>query len=387
VTALRKEKGDLALIQVDALVNPGNSGGPVMDSEGRVIGLVESGVPGAGLNFVTPVARLKKMLDGPLVVIDPVTVDYAQRTKQRTFSIRATSLSHFTPDYDIDFKITDPKGAVQTASGKTSAGKCDLLLAPTTDNTAIKWNPFQDPPPEFKFVLTLKLSEKVMGTEQGTIFLTDIPMGGQIVKGNRPRKGGSSGGGNGGANAGASAGNNGGAGKNDWPKENPLDPLPTDAQDTPLVGPEKANEFREVSASGELAIGIEYIPSETAGKTVLSNIRLLYAKPGEEKGESILGREGYVVGGLVVGTGQYSTGQFVNGFKVIFIRQKDGALDASDTYTSDWAGVTPSAGKQKQLAGHGERVIGICGRKGFFVRAVGLVIQKSGESPATQPAP
>jgi hypothetical protein len=152
-----------------------------------------------------------------------------------------------------------------------------------------------------------------------------------------------------------------------------------------LIGAEKTNEFREVSATGELAKGVQYIASETGGKPVFTNIRLVYAKSAAGAEDSVMAKPGYVVGGLIVGTGQYSTGLFFNGFKVIFIRQKGEKLDSSDTYTSDWVGQA-AKGKPKQLAGNGERVIGIRGRKGVFVRAIGLVVRKSEDSPTTLPA-
>ena len=38
-------------IQLDAQLNPGNSGGPVIDDSGAIIGIVQSGVLGAGVNF------------------------------------------------------------------------------------------------------------------------------------------------------------------------------------------------------------------------------------------------------------------------------------------------------------------------------------------------
>lgn len=41
ITSLRKKNGELELIQVDAALNPGNSGGPVLDGTGNVIGIVE----------------------------------------------------------------------------------------------------------------------------------------------------------------------------------------------------------------------------------------------------------------------------------------------------------------------------------------------------------
>lgn len=49
----------MTYIQIDANVNPGNSGGPVLDTRGRVVGILSMGVPGAvGLGFALPVNYL-----------------------------------------------------------------------------------------------------------------------------------------------------------------------------------------------------------------------------------------------------------------------------------------------------------------------------------------
>lgn len=45
------------LIQTDAAANPGNSGGPAIDSHGRVVGVLVSG-GGENLNFAVPIRRL-----------------------------------------------------------------------------------------------------------------------------------------------------------------------------------------------------------------------------------------------------------------------------------------------------------------------------------------
>ncbi|MCO4743483.1 MAG: trypsin-like peptidase domain-containing protein [Proteobacteria bacterium] len=50
-------------IQTTAPVNPGNSGGPVFDSEGEVVGVVSRRLRGDGLGFATRVERVHELLE------------------------------------------------------------------------------------------------------------------------------------------------------------------------------------------------------------------------------------------------------------------------------------------------------------------------------------
>jgi serine protease Do len=67
VSALRRRgRGDRLLIQTDASVNPGNSGGGLFDLRGRLVGIptsIESPIHGnVGIAFAVPAARVKAFL-------------------------------------------------------------------------------------------------------------------------------------------------------------------------------------------------------------------------------------------------------------------------------------------------------------------------------------
>jgi len=56
--------GGILYLQVDAPVNPGNSGGPLFNAHGQVIGIINMGVPTMeGLNFAIPARHAKYILD------------------------------------------------------------------------------------------------------------------------------------------------------------------------------------------------------------------------------------------------------------------------------------------------------------------------------------
>ncbi|WP_372809190.1 S1C family serine protease [Pontiella sp.] len=56
--------GGILYLQIDAAVNPGNSGGPLFNARGQVIGVINMGVPTMeGLNFAIPARHPKYILD------------------------------------------------------------------------------------------------------------------------------------------------------------------------------------------------------------------------------------------------------------------------------------------------------------------------------------
>ncbi len=80
VSALKKSVEGWPLIQMDANINRGSSGGPVCNEKGEVVGLTtfgsieNSGGLAAGLNFAIPVSILEEYLDSADVVAHPSDV-------------------------------------------------------------------------------------------------------------------------------------------------------------------------------------------------------------------------------------------------------------------------------------------------------------------------
>ena len=64
ISQTHRNFGGILYLQVDAPVNPGNSGGPLFNARGQVIGIINMGVPTMeGLNFAIPALHAKYILD------------------------------------------------------------------------------------------------------------------------------------------------------------------------------------------------------------------------------------------------------------------------------------------------------------------------------------
>lgn len=93
ITALRYKAGELQSIQIDVTVNYGNSGGPVLDDGGKVIGVVAAGVAGgkAGINQAVPVSRLAQFLHTPDIAFAPPELPADAFDKPVRFEARVTA--------------------------------------------------------------------------------------------------------------------------------------------------------------------------------------------------------------------------------------------------------------------------------------------------------
>ncbi len=79
ITSHRTEDEKHRYVQFDGQLNPGNSGGPVLDDEGRVVGVAVATVRGAAMNLAIRVKRLSEFLEAPTVVFEPPPLDFKDR--------------------------------------------------------------------------------------------------------------------------------------------------------------------------------------------------------------------------------------------------------------------------------------------------------------------
>jgi S1-C subfamily serine protease len=106
ITSLRKRKGELELIQLDAALNPGNSGGPVLDPNGRIVGIVQAGVVGSGVNFAIPVTRLHQLLQKPEVIFTPPALAFEKQGQEQEYSLKVLSFEKPRPAYTVQVTLT-----------------------------------------------------------------------------------------------------------------------------------------------------------------------------------------------------------------------------------------------------------------------------------------
>ena len=117
VSGLRNS-GGVTLVQSDAAANPGNSGGPMLDRNGRVVGILTAGYRGQeGLNFAVSIDHARDILDGRqtnlgsgqsgLASIEPMNPDGEQTESERRqqqgeqeFTRRVSAAEKLAPQLD-----------------------------------------------------------------------------------------------------------------------------------------------------------------------------------------------------------------------------------------------------------------------------------------------
>jgi hypothetical protein len=123
VTALRKENGALKQVQLDASLNPGNSGGPAVNAKGEVIGVVESGIVGAGINFAIPVNAAQGLFEKPTIVLSPTDLPISKQRLEQDFTVKVLTFRPSKTDTTVDLTLSAGAGDTRLFPAKTEDGQ------------------------------------------------------------------------------------------------------------------------------------------------------------------------------------------------------------------------------------------------------------------------
>jgi S1-C subfamily serine protease/regulation of enolase protein 1 (concanavalin A-like superfamily) len=98
ISSLREDRhGRLQRVQLDGEVNPGNSGGPVVDAGGRLFGIVVSKIVGTSISFAIPPAELTDLLKG----------------RAASVVIRGLRVGDGAAEVDVEVPLLDPLHKLQ----------------------------------------------------------------------------------------------------------------------------------------------------------------------------------------------------------------------------------------------------------------------------------
>jgi serine protease Do len=135
VTSLRSKDGKLHRIQLDAVLNPGNSGGPVLDRKGQVVGVVVAGVLGAGVNFAIPIGQVRGFLSRPDLHFKPPTLTQSTRNKPVQFHARAVALLPDSPPLSLELILQADNAKERKFPMKGKDGLYQVAAVPLPGST------------------------------------------------------------------------------------------------------------------------------------------------------------------------------------------------------------------------------------------------------------
>ncbi|WP_218933538.1 S1C family serine protease [Rubripirellula lacrimiformis] len=96
VSALHSESGGVQQIEFDSQLNPGNSGGPVVNLDGQIIGIAQSilifvsekETKNLGVNFAVATRRLQALMTRPEIVVSRVQTPYLDTPLEIDFKFK-----------------------------------------------------------------------------------------------------------------------------------------------------------------------------------------------------------------------------------------------------------------------------------------------------------
>ena len=375
ISSLREDDdGELAIVQIDGGLNPGNSGGPIVTTQGELVGVAVATIRNSnGIGLAIPAGQLRNMFAGrigavhlasqpnakkPAIAIEVGVIDPLNKIK----SVELHSIGISRVKVNLDKGIESLEGLPgcektkltlekQLASGEmalaTATSEKDFLVQSvytTADGKTNKTRVFRQPLQTPAVVATITPDQDPATPQSGD-------------------SAGKSGGGTAKSRDSASQGDNQGSRGKSRETANKSQGRATKNSTSPFDP-----FFKDQAPEKSLLVGFDLGLGGFVGIELVKAMRPIYRAG---KGKDVFGKSygtnlnkvvrvkakaGYAVGGMTI-----RAGSLVNGLSLIFMRVKDGKLDPTDSYESEWIGDT-TGGSEKTVQGDGAPVIGVSGR-------------------------
>jgi WD40 repeat protein len=136
ITALRNNKdGILSAIQLDVALNEGNSGGPILDKTGKVVGVVVAGLVDrgggrTGVNFAIPVNSVARFLARPEVQFKPPALAANNMYKPVRFEAQVVPILPSRTPFMVDLLLKSASGREQTHHMEAAGDTYHVTTAP-----------------------------------------------------------------------------------------------------------------------------------------------------------------------------------------------------------------------------------------------------------------
>lgn len=170
ITALRKAGGELEQIQTDASLNPGNSGGPILNIRGEVVGIAVAGIKGAGVNFAIPAHRLARLLSGTDVGLFPTSIPRERAGQEIELLIRVTTFGRSHAADSVELTLRSNHAAPRTITAHSTDGRSFRIRAVVLPRTT----PL---PRTIEYRITARRGGQTVGETSGELRVEGNPFG------------------------------------------------------------------------------------------------------------------------------------------------------------------------------------------------------------------
>ena len=101
ITSLRHdEQRKLSIVQIDGKLSPGCSGSPVVDADGKLVGIVKAKIKETNLNFAIPACHLRKLID----------------VQAKSTLVRTTKVTPTTTELNVELPFDDLLSKAKSAT-------------------------------------------------------------------------------------------------------------------------------------------------------------------------------------------------------------------------------------------------------------------------------